>query len=103
MVYLLLVLGISLGSLLVAALFVRQVLSADDGTADMQRIANAIREGAEAFLRRQYQTIAALSLVLAAILFLFYYRSKGSELAWKTTISFLIGAASSAIAGIVAM
>ena len=49
--YLLMILGISVASLIVTALVARQVLAAGTGTADRQVISNAIREGAEAFLR----------------------------------------------------
>ncbi|MDO9446088.1 MAG: sodium/proton-translocating pyrophosphatase, partial [Dehalococcoidia bacterium] len=44
----------------------RNVLSRDKGTPEMQAIADMIFEGSMAFLRRQYGTIAVLSLVVAA-------------------------------------
>src|SRR6266849_7549519 len=75
--YLLLVLGISVLSLLVAVLFSRYVLAQDTGTPQMQKISNAIKEGAEAFLRRQNKTILGLALVLAIIIYLGYYLGKG--------------------------
>jgi len=40
----------------------RQVLAADTGTPQMQDIASAIKEGAEAFLRRQNRTIAVIGV-----------------------------------------
>ena len=47
---------------LVFALFLaRSVLAYDSGTPEMRLISNAIREGAEAFMSRQYTTIAALA------------------------------------------
>ena len=52
------VLAISVLSLGVAWLLARQVLAADTGKPEMQEISDAIREGAEAFLSRQYRTIA---------------------------------------------
>jgi K(+)-stimulated pyrophosphate-energized sodium pump len=52
--------GVSVLSLILAVLFARQVIGADTGTPDMQRIAGAIKAGAEAFLKRQYKTVAAL-------------------------------------------
>src|SRR5256712_3506580 len=90
---------VSAGSLLMAVLFTRQVLGADTGTAAMQEIAAAIKEGADAFLRRQYSTIYRLSLALAAVIFFFYLSSKGMTLAWKTTAAFAVGAICSGIAG----
>ena len=100
-----LALGISGLGLITAFLFARNVLSADAGTAEMQAISNAIKEGAEAFLRRQYRTIGLLSIVLAVILFVGY--KIGPEynrpFAAKTVIAFLLGAACSALAGFTGM
>lgn len=99
-----LVIGISLVSLGFAGYLVRYVLSHDTGTPAMQEISNAIKEGAEAFLKRQYLTIAVLTLVLAALIYIFYGSlGGGQELAWRTTIAFLFGAGCSALAGIVGM
>ena len=67
--YLSLVLAISILSLIVAAALSKFVISQDTGTPQMQRISNAIKQGAEAFLRRQNKTILSLSLVLAIIIF----------------------------------
>jgi K(+)-stimulated pyrophosphate-energized sodium pump len=105
------VLGISILSLAVAALLARHVLAADTGTAEMRQISDAIREGAEAFLSRQYRTIAMLSIVAAAAIFAFYFFSRdvkniaemGQGTFWKVTLSFLIGALCSAVAGYVGM
>ena len=52
------VLGISVLSLAVAFVLARHVLAADTGKPEMRAISDAIREGAEAFLSRQYRTIA---------------------------------------------
>jgi K(+)-stimulated pyrophosphate-energized sodium pump len=48
------------------------VLKHDDGTPEMRTISNAIREGAEAFLLRQYKTIALLTLPVACVIFALY-------------------------------
>ncbi len=64
--------AISVLALLFAISLARRVLRADTGTPKMMEIAGAIKEGAEAFLRRQYRTIIMLSLVLAAVILLFY-------------------------------
>src|SRR5579864_9138354 len=98
--YLLAVLGISILSLLVAAGLSRYVISQDTGTPQMQKISNAIKQGAEAFLRRQNQTILGLALVLAIIIYLGYWLGKGnSTLAVRMTISFVAGALCSTLAG----
>ncbi len=96
------ILAVSLLSLLVAGWLARQVLSADAGTPEMQTISNAIKEGAEAFLRRQYKTIYAISAIVAVIIFVLYFRSD-RPLAWKMTIGFLTGAACSGLAGFLGM
>ena len=93
-------LGVSLISLAVAAYFTREVLAADTGTAGMQHIAHAIKEGAEAFMKRQYRTIYTLSVVLAIIIYILYIlMHKGQGLALKTVISFFAGAVCSGLAG----
>jgi K(+)-stimulated pyrophosphate-energized sodium pump len=53
-------LGMSVLSLLVAFFFARQGIGSGTGTPAMQQIAAAIKEGAEAFLKRRYKTVAAL-------------------------------------------
>ncbi|HEX7819043.1 MAG TPA: sodium-translocating pyrophosphatase [Sphingobium sp.] len=73
----------------------RQVLSASPGNDRMQEIAAAIQEGAKAYLGRQYRTIAIVGLVVAVILFL--------TLGRLSTVSFLIGAILSGVAGFVGM
>jgi K(+)-stimulated pyrophosphate-energized sodium pump len=65
----------------------------------MQAISNAIREGAEAFLSRQYRTIGVLALVLAVAVFLGYHAStRTAPLARKT-----VGAICSGLAGFTGM
>lgn len=91
-------------ALLAAWMLARKVISADTGTAEMQVISNAIREGAEAFLRRQYRTIGVIAAVLAVVVFIGYHMSeRTSAYAGKTVISFLMGAVCSALAGYTGM
>ena len=105
------VLVVSLAALAVAFLFARQVLAADRGTPEMRAIAAAIQQGAEAFIARQYRTIAVLALAVAAVIFAFYFANRGvrniaemgAGAAWKVTLSFLVGAVCSAAAGYVGM
>ncbi len=49
-------------ALVAAGLLARAVIASDTGTPEMQAISNAIREGAEAFLRRQYKTIGIIAV-----------------------------------------
>ena len=98
--YLWIALAIGIVGLLAALLFARGVLGADTGTPEMQRISNAIREGAEAFMKRQYGTIALIAVGLAVVLFIGYRLSPfTAPYANKVVISFLIGATCSALAG----
>src|SRR4051812_34235087 len=73
------------------------VLRQPKGDARMQEIGRAVQEGAAAYLRRQYMTIAAVSVV--PFLLIGFY----NELGWGTAIGFLIGATLSAAAGFIRM
>jgi K(+)-stimulated pyrophosphate-energized sodium pump len=86
-------------SLLAAVLFARAVLASDGGTAEMRGVANAIREGAHAFVRRQYRTVALLALAVTALVFVLNLLWRGGDLAWKTTTAFAAGATCSLAAG----
>jgi K(+)-stimulated pyrophosphate-energized sodium pump len=98
--YLWIALAVGIIGLIAALIFARSVLGSDTGTAEMQRISDAIRQGAEAFMRRQYGTIAMIAVGLAIILYLGYRLSPfTAPYANKVVISFLIGATCSALAG----
>src|SRR5215467_3116750 len=63
------ILGISIVALLFAWYLVREVLSAPEGTLKMREIAQAIQEGAKAYLSRQFRTVAVFLGVLTVALF----------------------------------
>src|SRR5438128_5579965 len=65
-----LVLGLSVLALVVAWGLRGYVLRQDNGTPDMRKISDAIQEGADAFLRRQYRTIGLLSIALGVLVYL---------------------------------
>src|SRR5437764_347092 len=67
------------------------------GNERMQEISRAVQEGAAAYLRRQYTTIAAVSIVPFLLLGLYH------KLGWGTAVGFLIGATLSAAAGLIGM
>src|SRR3990170_3835803 len=76
----------------------RDVLSRDAGNAKMREIADLIFEGAMAFLRRQYRTIAILAIIVAVIVGAavgILGGQKGIEgitafgIAWRTAVAFL--------------
>jgi K(+)-stimulated pyrophosphate-energized sodium pump len=94
---------ICLFALAIAGLFARQVLTAGTGSIKMAEVASAIREGAEAFLKRQYSTIAILAIVVAILLFAAYTISGNLDLAWHTALAFLFGAFLSSLSGIIGM
>ncbi len=73
------------------------VLGRPAGTERMQEISRAVQEGAAAYLRRQYTTIAIVAIVPFLALGLYH------RLGWGTAIGFLIGATLSASAGFIGM
>jgi len=88
-------------SLVFAGIFAKNVLKNDPGTPEMQEISSAIQEGAMAYLNRQYKTIAVVAVILAVIIYIVLPNE--NSLNAKTTIGFLAGAVSSALAGYIGM
>ena len=83
-------------SIVYGALTVRAgTMAADPGTQKMQEIAAAIQEGAQAYLTRQYSTIAIAGAVIFVIV--------GLLLGWLVALGFLIGAVLSGSAGFIGM
>lgn len=81
--------------LLFAAFFYFRVKALPDGDATMNRIAGYIREGAMAFLVREYKVLALYCVVVAVVI--------GLALGWLASASFVVGAALSLLAGYIGM
>ncbi len=97
---------ISLAGLLFAVYLAFYVLKQDKGTSEMQEISDAIRQGANAFLKRQYSTIGILAIVVALLIFGAYSLwpvPSHPGYAGKTAFAFIVGALCSGIAGFVGM
>src|SRR5436853_1884670 len=71
------------------------VLNADAGSPRMQEISAAVREGAQAYLKRQYATIATVGVVIFLIV--------GYFLGWLVAVGFAVGALLSGAAGFIGM
>jgi K(+)-stimulated pyrophosphate-energized sodium pump len=92
-------LWLALGSALVAVIYglvtTTWVLAKPAGSEKMQKIAAAIQEGAQAYMNRQYSTIAIVGVVLCLVV--------GLALDWATAIGFAIGAVFSGLAGYIGL
>src|SRR5579863_3003561 len=74
---------------------ISSLMAADAGSQRMQEISAAVREGAQAYLRRQYMTIAGVGIVV--------FIGLGLLLSWTVAIGFAIGAILSGAAGFIGM
>jgi K(+)-stimulated pyrophosphate-energized sodium pump len=100
-------------AVLFALYLARDVLARDTGTQAMQDVAGTIFEGAVAFIRRQYTTIAILAVVgaVGVGLLISVFETKnvadtdvfGVDLGFRTGIAFIVGAACSMASGIIGM
>ena len=82
-------------ALLFAGFLARGVIRSDEGSPEMQAIAAAIREGATAFLRREYRVLGVFAVIVAAVL--------GVAIGPSIAIAFLAGAICSAVTGFIGM
>ena len=92
---------VALLALGVAYILVREVLAASKGTEKMQEIAKAVQDGAAAYLRRQFRTLAAFVVLIFFILLVL--PSPGPGVQWGRSIFFLIGALASGLTGFIGM
>ncbi|MCC8078907.1 MAG: sodium/proton-translocating pyrophosphatase, partial [Oscillospiraceae bacterium] len=90
-------------ALVFALLQARKVLSASEGDAKMVKIAAAIRQGANAYLKRQYTSVAKVFVVVFVILLIIAFASGGEMLSRVTPFAFLTGGIWSMLAGFIGM
>src|SRR3954463_7044654 len=91
----------ALGGAILAILYgiwqITRILRLPDGNERMREIAAAVREGAIAYLKRQYTTIAIVGVVLFLVI------GFTPQLGWATAFGFLIGALLSGACGVIGM
>ncbi|MFN8214845.1 MAG: sodium-translocating pyrophosphatase [Candidatus Nanopelagicales bacterium] len=88
-------------ALVVAGLLVREVLAASEGTDNMKSIAEAVQEGAAAYLSRQFRTLSIFAVIVFFVLFLLPAETTNERIG--RSIFFLVGAVFSAVTGYVGM
>ena len=89
---------------IIYALFrAKKVMSYSEGTEQMQEIASHIREGANAYLKKQYTTVAKVFLVVFVILLAMAFGTDGAMLSKFTPFAFLTGGLWSMLAGLTGM
>ncbi|KKQ57415.1 MAG: K(+)-insensitive pyrophosphate-energized proton pump [Parcubacteria group bacterium GW2011_GWA2_38_13] len=101
--YLVFVIIVGILGLGMAWFLARYILASDQGTDKMKEIALAIRQGAAAFLKRQYTTISIITGIVAVLIFGLYFFTGKLDLGIKTAIAFLLGAIFSGAAGFTGM
>jgi len=88
---------------LFAVMQAKQVMSYSEGTERMQKIAQSIREGANAYLKQQYTTVAKVFIVVFAALLVMAFASGGKMLSIYTPFAFVTGGVFSMLAGFIGM
>ena len=89
-------LSASIVAIICGVVFSLQIIKESDGNDRMREIAGAIQEGAQAYLNRQYSTIAIVGIVIFILMGV-------SGIGWASAIGFAIGAVFSGLAGYIGM
>lgn len=95
--------SICIVSLVFAGVLAKKILSQDKGPKAMQDIADAIRQGAQAYLKRQYTTIGMITIIIIALILGAYALAGNVNAGIRTAVAFVFGAVFSAIAGYLGM
>ncbi|MCG5215229.1 sodium-translocating pyrophosphatase [Streptosporangium sp. KLBMP 9127] len=93
--------AVALLALAVAGGLVREVLSAGQGTERMQNISRAVQEGAAAYLKRQFRTLALFVVLIPFVLLLLPAETTGVQIG--RSVFFVVGAGFSALTGFMGM
>ena len=97
---------IAIAAVAIAMFFRQQVLAANDGTENMKSIAQAVQEGAAAYLTRQFRTLSVFAVAAFLLLFLLPVHTdsdNGTSLKIWRSVFFLVGAGLSAAIGYLGM
>ncbi len=94
---------VSLLSLGFAVWLMKDVLRRPVGTPKMQEISKLIRLGANAYMKRQYMTIAVISIIFTFAIYFIYRYLGHAQLGLTISAGFFFGAVCSAVAGIIGM
>jgi len=100
---LLAVLVVAVAGLLYAGMLVKQVKAADQGTKKMQEIADAVREGSNAYLGAQFRKIGPLIVIITIVLYLIGDPTAETAFRFGRPVAFLIGSIFSLLVGFVGM
>src|SRR5439155_4266574 len=98
-----LTLAVAIAGLLYAGALVGQVLGADQGTEKMRGVAAAIRQGANAYLGRQFKAIVGLVFLIMAILYFAVSSDTPAQIQLGRMLAFFMGATFSWLVGFVGM
>ena len=97
------ILVIAVAALAFAAALVKEVLAAEQGTPKMQEIAKAVQEGAQAYLNRQFRTLAVFSVIVFLLLLFLPVNHGGFSVQLGRALFFIVGAVFSASVGYIGM
>lgn len=95
--------GAGLLALAFAWYLIMGINKADKGTPKMQEISDAISEGAMAFLKREYRSLAVFVIILAAFIVLMGFMTTDEQMRSETALAFIFGALASGTAGFIGM
>ena len=93
----------SAAALIFAGLQRKKVMAVSEGTDEMKKLAGAIRQGANAYLKRQYTTVAKVFIIVFVILAVMAFATGGKMLSRVTPFAFLTGGIWSMLAGLIGM